>query len=235
MLVSHTKKFIFLKTVKTGGTSVEGALERYCLPPGTPTPLHARPETVSEYGIVGARHKYLDAYEVYFSHMPAADLRHHLGEDIWNTYYKVTVVRHPYEKTISSFFFNRSRNNAPDTEQNAEETKQDFRAFVMKKQFARDRHIFTLNGELAIDSVLRHEMMVDDLKALNVRLGLEFEPDHLPNFKSGLRPRSATVENLITPDVADVIDEAFQFEFDHFGYDRLDEKRASSTERAIQT
>lgn len=34
MLVNHTKKFIFLKTVKTAETSVEGLLERFCLPPG---------------------------------------------------------------------------------------------------------------------------------------------------------------------------------------------------------
>ena len=32
MLVSHSKKFIFLKTMKTAGASVEIYLERYCVP-----------------------------------------------------------------------------------------------------------------------------------------------------------------------------------------------------------
>ena len=234
MLVSHTKKFIFLKTVKTGGTSVEGALERYCLPPGTPTPLHARPETVSEYGIVGARQEYLDSYDTYYSHMPAAELRGHLGEDVWDSYSKFTVVRHPYEKAISSFFFNHSRNNTVFAEHEVDEARQAFQAFVRNKQFARDQHIYTLNGKLAIDRALRHESLVDDLCMLSAHLHLDFQPEHLPNFKSGLRPGLATTANFITPELAAILDQAFQFEFDHFGYQRLGDQATSPIERSTQ-
>ena len=33
MLVSHARKFIYTKTLKTAGTSVEVFLEPYCRPP----------------------------------------------------------------------------------------------------------------------------------------------------------------------------------------------------------
>jgi len=56
MLVSHRKKFIYLKTKKTAGTSVEIYLERYCLPPDEPyVEAHHRPETITVDGVIGSR------------------------------------------------------------------------------------------------------------------------------------------------------------------------------------
>lgn len=34
MLISHRKRFIFTKTAKTAGTSVESYFEQYCMPEG---------------------------------------------------------------------------------------------------------------------------------------------------------------------------------------------------------
>ncbi len=50
MLVSHSKKFIFLKTMKTAGTSVEIYLERYCVPSDTYVEQHHRAETAPRTG-----------------------------------------------------------------------------------------------------------------------------------------------------------------------------------------
>lgn len=52
MLVSHLKKFIYTKTVKTAGTSVEAYFERYCILPGDFRVTHTREEYVSSGGIV---------------------------------------------------------------------------------------------------------------------------------------------------------------------------------------
>ena len=40
MIVSHKHKFIFVKTVKTAGTSVEIALSRFCGENDIITPIH---------------------------------------------------------------------------------------------------------------------------------------------------------------------------------------------------
>lgn len=55
MLCSHSKHFLYFKTKKTAGTSVEIYFEPYCLPPGSWRPEHARAETVSGFGIIGSR------------------------------------------------------------------------------------------------------------------------------------------------------------------------------------
>jgi len=53
-LVCYEHNFIFLKTYKTAGTSVEMALEPLCVPPGTEIVEH-HPVIKTRYGIVGRR------------------------------------------------------------------------------------------------------------------------------------------------------------------------------------
>ena len=55
MLISHRKRFIYTKTVKTAGTSVESYFEPYCMREGEWSFSHSRAEYVSEAGIVGIR------------------------------------------------------------------------------------------------------------------------------------------------------------------------------------
>jgi len=88
MLVSHRKKFIFLKTRKTAGTSVEIYLEPYCLPPVEPfVATHRRQESVTPAGIVGYRGPNNDASQ-YSNHMTAKALKPLVGDDVWNSYLK---------------------------------------------------------------------------------------------------------------------------------------------------
>ena len=53
MLISHRKQFIFTKTVKTAGTSVESYFEQFCKPDGEWQESHAHEEYVSKSGIIG--------------------------------------------------------------------------------------------------------------------------------------------------------------------------------------
>ena len=55
MLCSHTHKFIYLKTIKTAGTSVEGFFERFCCSAEIMKKSHLRDEYVGANGIIGYR------------------------------------------------------------------------------------------------------------------------------------------------------------------------------------
>lgn len=55
MLISHRKKFIFTKTNKTAGTSIESYYERFCMPVGEWEESHAREEYISDTGVIGYR------------------------------------------------------------------------------------------------------------------------------------------------------------------------------------
>jgi hypothetical protein len=56
MLISHPHRFIYTKTMKTAGTSVEIYFEAACLPPSNGIAReHTTDEIVTEAGIVGRR------------------------------------------------------------------------------------------------------------------------------------------------------------------------------------
>ena len=83
MLVSHSKKFIYIKTIKTAGTSVEVAMQKYCLPPKGEIPpgTVGREAIETSYGIVGKRGECVEGYK-WFNHMPASRIRDQLPAEI---------------------------------------------------------------------------------------------------------------------------------------------------------
>ncbi len=102
MIVSHRHKFIFIKPHKVAGTSVEVNLAKYCGPkdiitavaPYRPsvdgTPYNHEPQ--NDFG--------------YYEHanIQAAKLR--LSNKIWNSYFKFSVARNPWDVVVS-FYYNK--------------------------------------------------------------------------------------------------------------------------------
>ena len=75
MLISHAYRFIFIKTVKTAGTSVEAFLEPYCCPEDHIV-KHWTPTLISDFGIVGQRWPSKDRDNLgFYNHMPASEVK----------------------------------------------------------------------------------------------------------------------------------------------------------------
>ncbi len=223
-LVSHRKKFIFLKTSKTAGTSIEGFLERYCLPEGQFTPKHARPETITEAGIIGARPGKRSGNPKYWSHMSASALKKCVGDDIWETYYKISAVRDPYDKVVSSFF-HKSRQKGNDLSDVPREiVMKEFRTFVLQGTMPVDRDKYTISDKLCTNQIIRYEHLHEDLKKVAEHLGLEYENDMLPTFKAGQRPQKYSLVSLFDDQLSSRVEEAYKFEFENFGYQTLSER-----------
>ena len=111
MLVSHRKKFIFTKTAKTAGTSVESYFEKYCMPEGEWQQSHTREEYISETGIIGYRGKKPPETKFY-GHMSASEIKGYLGPEVWEDYFKFTVIRNPFDKLVSGFKMYEDRRKA---------------------------------------------------------------------------------------------------------------------------
>jgi len=102
MLISHRKQFIFFKTEKTAGTSVEVYFEKYCFPQGNYEYEEPRDEYINEEtGIIGPRGG--DGRK-FNSHMPASEVKKIVPMSIWNSYYKFTIIRNPFDKIVSYFY-----------------------------------------------------------------------------------------------------------------------------------
>jgi hypothetical protein len=219
MLISHRKKFIYTKTIKTGGTSVEAYFDRYCMAEGTWEPTHARDESISEFGIIGSRGQPRPRNATWYNHMPALLLRQLIGESLWQAYFKFCVVRNPFDKALSAFYFFRTDTPPSWEGVTLDEERAAFERWLLAgKNLPIDRDKYLIDGSFCLDFALRHERLSEDMAHLCGLLDIDWDPALLPRFKGGLRPGFATPAAMYSPPARRSVEKAFAFELAHFGY-----------------
>jgi hypothetical protein len=184
VIVSHEHGFVFMKTRKTAGTSVEIALSRVCGADDVITPVTDEDELLRRAaGGRGPQH-YLTPPNLdrkAFNHMPVSMVRKMLGRRQFESYFSFAIERNPWDAVVSLFHW-RFRDSEPGS----------FREYVASEgieTFAtKNQRIYRLRGEIAVDRVLRYESLADELSAVWSELGLPGSPD-LPRAKAGVRPR----------------------------------------------
>ena len=219
MLVSHLHRFIYLKTRKTGGTSVEIYFEPFCHDPHQPfREQHQRDELVTEFGIVGSRGQPIHD-KTWYNHIPASGVRAMLGDELFDDYYKFCVIRDPFDKTVSGFWYwlaaeeREALRTAP-----FERVRQSFDRWVMTNALPVDRIIYTIDGVAVADRYIRYERMHEDMAAVCGDLGLAWDPARLRRYKSGTRQRAERFAEYYTERAAARVAEVFAWELEYFGY-----------------
>ena len=128
MVISHKYKFIFIKTTKVGGTSLEMVLDRLCGAEDVLTPhkhpedgytarnfsgtFDPEPELAKVLRHEGALHPDFlkwtrmqqEADELFHEGMPSWQVKYRVPEAIWHGYFKFTIERNPWDKAISRYY-----------------------------------------------------------------------------------------------------------------------------------
>ncbi|MDB4279642.1 sulfotransferase family protein [Paraglaciecola sp.] len=219
MLVSHRKKFIFLKTSKTAGTSVEVFFEKYCFPEGDWIFSHYIEEYInSDTGIVGYR-GLSRSNQRFYNHIPAYNLREELGNDIWDKYFKFTVIRNPFDKMVSAFFHFEKHRKLDTYSSDKLTDVERFRNWVKGGGKVIDKHIYSIEGKVAVDYVIRYENLRRDLESVCKKINLDFDSNDLPNLKSEFRDRSLPAKAFYDLETEQLVRKSYDFEIQHFGYE----------------
>lgn len=221
MLVSHRKKFIFLKTTKTAGTSIEIYLERYCLPADHKYVMtRGRKQTVTPAGIIGYRGS-KRAGATYYNHISAGELKALIGAETWDSYCKISCIRNPYDRMVSMFWFRLPEDERERLkDQPFDRIKERFAKFLIATTGSpsRNSNILRLDGELAVDMVIRYENLLSDLESVCLAIDIPFEPERLGQFKSGSRLLTTHFSEYYSEETASIVAEACRFELETFGY-----------------
>lgn len=195
MIICHSRQFIFVKTRKTAGTSVELALSRHMGGDDVVTPV-SRPDENLRRELGGRGPQNVDLpwrpgwtwvewrqlvlerhWPRYFNHMPASGIRKAVGRETWDSYYSFAVERNPWDLAVSAWWW----------ETQARGRSEGFRDFLNSGDLAKYSNwpLYTHRGKILVDTIVRYDQLESQMREISDSVGLP--PLELPSAKSSYR------------------------------------------------
>lgn len=199
MVISHRYRFIFIKTAKTAGTSLEVFLSGVCGEEDVLTPIfpHVEPH----------RPRNADGF---YNHMPAHAVRERLPREVWEGYFKFCVERNPWDKTLSHYHARAVRLADGLT----------FDRYLLARDYCLNHPLYTDpdDGRVIVDRVLRYENLMGDFAEVCRRLGIPFDGDLGVRAKSDCRSDRRPYREVYTAAQRKLIQRLFAREIELHGY-----------------
>lgn len=231
MIISHQHQYIFIKTSKTAGTSIEIALSKYCGENDIITPISPDDEksrqalgfrgpqnylaSIKEYSIRDYLKWFIQGKKKarFFNHISAAEIKAKIPDQIWHGYYKFCFERNPCERVISMYYWFYWRNLiSKDT--SISEFIDSGRIIDLIK---RGRDLYMIDGKIAVDKVCMFEMMDEELEQIAKIVRLPEKPA-LPKAKGSYRKDRRPYQEILTKEGQEKIRRIFGEEIELFGY-----------------
>ena len=185
MIISHKHKFIFIHVPKCAGTSITQAFlpilgEEDLVLGCTPEGERLHEENLKKGGLV--------------KHSTAQEIFRHVGPEIWNSYFKFTFVRNPWDLLVSRYHW--SLITTWDDEKNIIKKIREFDDFedYLYSPFVSKTNCLDFisdnNGNIIVDYVGKTELINWELKRICRKMGIpvcspgrENTSDHHAYFK----------------------------------------------------
>jgi len=235
VIICYRYNFVFLKTRKTAGSSLEIALSRLCGPGDVVTRLaeeSARQEEggygpagqdkpISEYGLrqVWKRLRHGRRATRFSNHADLATARGLAGDELWPRLMRFTSERNPWDKAVSRYYWQKRRwerrrhwSAFPEFSDYLEYLGQE------KPHWLSCWDIYALDGDVPIDMFIFYEELERGFQRVVGALGVEHSiklPRHRAKA-SGTSTRDYRRE--YSNRAAEVVSRVCRREIDYFGY-----------------
>lgn len=226
MLICHRYKFIFIKTRKTAGTSLEIALSQFCDRDDIITPIFREDEKIREklgykspqnYEIPFKNYAMKDWIRLalfqrkafYSNHMDAQKISARVDPKIWNSYFKFCFDRNPWDKAVSWYYWlTRDLNPKPE-----------FSDFIKNLESYKlsNFDVYSVKNKVAVDRVGRFENLETELQEIANILKLPHSPK-MPQAKGSYRKDKRSYREIVKPTEQNLISQICQREIEYFGY-----------------
>ncbi len=154
----------------------------------------------------GLRRETFVPHYLFRNHDSASRAIKRLGRPAWDAAFTFTIERHPYEKAVSMAWMHAGEAGFD----------QALEAVLAGKKY-RNNGLYSVDGKVVVDFVIRYERMADDVAQLEKRLGLEIFA-RLPNANSEFRRDRRPAAEVLGKAQKSIIQSVCAEEFELFGY-----------------
>jgi len=189
MIVSHKHKYIFIKCMKTAGTSIQATLAEHCGPN----------DIISPIGNIEGFTPQNAVFPGCNAHMHPADIKSVVGDVVWGSYLKIICVRNPWDLMVSWWHWHLKPGS--------------FNEFVKNNLCVFDDFLLT---EHLFDFYIRFEHLNEDYKLLCDKLNIPYKklPHHI-----GFRKAPEHYSNYYDEETKALISNKYKRVIDMFNYD----------------
>lgn len=218
-MINHQHKVIFIHIPKCAGSSIKDFYFDY------PKLDWRKPNYELLYGWCPKR-------KIHLQHATSRQLleMNLIDPKIWESYYKFTFVRNPYDRSYSDYLWIQQDRNLKDSFRNYIKKEGAFKKVLSDnsiKEYRGDHLLnqtdfFDLKGEFELDFVGRFESLNDDISSLNKTIGIKKKFNiHAKNNKK----RKKHYSHFYTGSKIKLVNEYYEKDIKLLGYSFIDMKK----------